>query len=151
MKPKKILKDLRVKHGLSQDAMAERLFVTRQAVSRWETGKTVPNIETLRLISKEFGVSINTLLGDTERLHCQACGMPMGDTDIARERHGEFNEKYCRWCWSWEEEKYIGPDNMEAMIEIVAPHMGMPLDAAREFLRKQLPRLEHWRERGDTP
>lgn len=48
--------------GLSQDALAERVFVTRQAVSRWENGDTVPNTETLKLLSDLFDVSINTFL-----------------------------------------------------------------------------------------
>lgn len=48
---------------MSQDDLAERVFVTRQAVSRWKTGDTVPNTETLKLLSKLFDVSINTLLG----------------------------------------------------------------------------------------
>ena len=48
---------------MSQEELAEKVFVTRQAVSRWETGETVPNIETLKLLSKLFDVSINTLLG----------------------------------------------------------------------------------------
>ena len=47
MQTKEILYELRTKHGLSQDALAEKVFVTRQAVSRWETGETVPNTETL--------------------------------------------------------------------------------------------------------
>lgn len=38
MKTMDIIRDLRTQHGLSQDALAERVFVTRQAVSRWETG-----------------------------------------------------------------------------------------------------------------
>ena len=47
--------------GLSQDELAEKVFVTRQAVSRWENGETTPNTETLKLLSKLFDVSINTL------------------------------------------------------------------------------------------
>jgi len=143
IKTKKILKDLRKKHGLSQDEMARKLYVTRQAVSRWETGKTVPNVVTLGLISKRFGVSINTLLGQAEPLHCQACGMPLADESMAREPGGGFDEKHCKWCWV--DGKYVGPDTIEGMIEVCALHMKMPLDTAREFLRKQLPQLEHWR------
>ena len=41
METKEILLALRTKHGLSQDALAEKVFVTRQAVSRWETGDSL--------------------------------------------------------------------------------------------------------------
>lgn len=47
-----ILYELRTKNGLSQDELAQKLFVTRQAVSRWENGETVPNTETLKLLSR---------------------------------------------------------------------------------------------------
>ena len=63
METKDVIHELRNKAGLSQDELAEKLFVTRQAVSRWENGETVPNTETLKLLSKLFRVSINTLLG----------------------------------------------------------------------------------------
>ena len=63
METKNIILELRTKKGISQEELAEKVFVTRQAVSRWETGETVPNIETLKLLSKLFDVSINTLLG----------------------------------------------------------------------------------------
>ena len=67
----KILKTLREKHNLTQDQLAERVMVTRQAVSRWENGETQPNTDTLKLLSKEFGISINTLLGSPRQLICQ--------------------------------------------------------------------------------
>ena len=62
MEPKDVLLELRTRNGLSQDELAEKVFVTRQAVSRWENGETVPGTETLKLLSKLYGVSINTLL-----------------------------------------------------------------------------------------
>ena len=49
MGTKDIILELRTKTGLSQEELAEKVFVTRQAVSRWETGETVPNTETLKL------------------------------------------------------------------------------------------------------
>ena len=45
METKDIIYELRTKKGLSQEELAEKVFVTRQAVSRWETGETIPNIE----------------------------------------------------------------------------------------------------------
>ena len=80
------IKTLREKHGLSQDQLAERVMVTRQAVSRWENGETQPNTDTLKLLSKEFDVSINTLLGSPRQLRCQCCGMPLEDSIISREK-----------------------------------------------------------------
>ena len=61
METKQIIYELRTKQGLSQDELAEKVYVTRQAVSRWENGDTIPNTETLKLLSKIFDVSINTL------------------------------------------------------------------------------------------
>jgi len=144
MKLKSRFKELRKKQGLTQEEMAQKLSVTRQAVSRWETGETVPSIDTLSLMSRSFGVSINSLLGQPRELYCQACGMPLRDDDsIARAPGGCFDEDHCRWCVV--DGKYVGPDTMEEMIEVCVPHMKMPEDAARNFLRKQLPMLKHWR------
>lgn len=60
METKDIIHELRIKSGLSQEELAQRLMVTRQAVSRWENGETVPNTDTLKLLSEVFCVSINT-------------------------------------------------------------------------------------------
>lgn len=86
METKDILKAIRTKHHLTQDDMADKLFVTRQAVSRWENGDLTPKIETLKQISITFDVSINTLLGSPRKLICQCCGMPLDEDDmISRE------------------------------------------------------------------
>ena len=100
METKDIIFQLRTKLGLSQDELAERVFVTRQAVSRWENGETVPGTETLKLLSGLFDVSINTLLGCPRELVCECCGMKLTDTDISREKDGSFNEHYCGWCYA---------------------------------------------------
>ena len=63
METKDIIYELRTKKGLSQEELAEKVFVTRQAVSRWENGETIPNIDTLKRLSQLFDVSINRLLG----------------------------------------------------------------------------------------
>ena len=116
MNSKDVIFDLRTKHGLSQDELAEKVFVTRQAVSRWENGETVPNTETLKLLSKLFDVSINTLLGAPRKLVCQCCGMTLEDSTISKERDGMFNEAYCKWCYAdgeytmdyWKQYKALG-------------------------------------------
>ena len=58
MDTKEILLKLRTKSGFSQDELAEKLFVTRQAVSRWENGDTVPNTETLKGSMSIVGVAL---------------------------------------------------------------------------------------------
>lgn len=100
METKDIILKLRTKSGLSQDELAEKVYVTRQAVSRWESGETVPNTETLKLLSKFFDISINTLLGSPRKLICQCCGMPLDDSSISKEIDGTFNEPRMWICRS---------------------------------------------------
>ena len=54
MDTKQVILELRTQKGMSQDELAEKVFVSRQAVSRWENGETVPNTETLKLLSEVF-------------------------------------------------------------------------------------------------
>ena len=100
METKDIIHELRTKNGMSQDELAEKVFVTRQAVSRWENGETIPNTETLMLLSKLLDVSINTLLGAPRQLVCHCCGMSLDDSTTGKELDGVFNEEYCKWCYS---------------------------------------------------
>ena len=100
METKDVILQLRTQKGLSQEELAAKTFVTRQAVSRWENGETVPNTDTLKLLSKLFDVSINTLLGSPRELVCQCCGMPLEDCNMSREKDGNFNEEYCKWCYA---------------------------------------------------
>ena len=96
MDTKNVIHTLRTQKGWSQDELAEKVYVTRQAVSRWETGETSPNPETLKLLSRLFDVSINTLLGSPRKLICQCCGMPLEDSIISKEADGSYNEEYCK-------------------------------------------------------
>ena len=57
METKNIILKLRTERGMSQDELADKIMVTRQAVSRCENGDTVPHTDTLKLLSKEFDVS----------------------------------------------------------------------------------------------
>lgn len=61
----KIIK-IREENNLTQDQMAEKIFVTRQAISKWERGVSYPSLDVLRLISKEFKISMNNLLDVSE-------------------------------------------------------------------------------------
>ncbi|MCR4628682.1 MAG: helix-turn-helix domain-containing protein [Clostridium sp.] len=145
MNTKDVLYELRTKNKLSQDELAEKIFVTRQAVSRWENGETVPNTETLKLLSKLYNVSINTLLGSPHRLICQCCGMPLEDEIIGRNKDGSMNENYCQWCYA--DGTYTYSD-LDELIDVCIPQMvkeGFTEDQARNYLRETLPNLDYWK------
>ena len=152
METKDVIFDLRTKNGLSQDELAEKVFVTRQAVSRWENGETVPNTDTLKLLSKLFDVSINTLLGEPRRLVCQCCGMPLEDALISREKDGTLNEDYCKWCYA--DGTYTYSD-MDDLIDVCVRHMvgeNFTEEQARAYMKEILPKLDYWKrydELGD--
>ena len=59
------LRASRAAAGLSQDALAARLHVTRQSVSHWETGRSEPDLDTLAQLARELGTDAATLLGET--------------------------------------------------------------------------------------
>ena len=146
METKDIIFELRTKRGLSQEELAEKVFVTRQAVSRWETGETIPNIDTLKLLSKLFDVSINTLLGSPRQLICQCCGMPLEDSNISKEVDGFFNEEYCKWCYADGEYMY---HNMDDLIEVCVAHMAteaFPSEQVRAYMKDMLPKLNYWKK-----
>ena len=145
MDTKEIIFELRTKKGMSQDELAEKVFVTRQAVSRWENGETTPNTETLKRLSKLFDVSINTLLGSPRQLICQCCGMPLKDTDISKETDGFFNEEYCKWCYADGEYMY---HNMDDLIEVCVKKMiseHVSSEQARAYMKDMLPKLDYWK------
>ena len=146
METKEILYRLRTKKGLSQEALAEQVFVTRQAVSRWETGETTPNVETLKLLSRLFDVSINTLLGAPRQLVCQCCGMPLDDAAISKEPDGAFNEEYCKWCYAGGEFTYT---SQKQLIDFCVAHMASeqwPAEQVRAHMEAVVPTLRHWKK-----
>ena len=145
MSTKDVIYELRTKNGMSQDELAAKVFVTRQAVSRWENGDTVPNTETLKLLSKLFNVSINTLLGSPHQLICQCCGMPLDDYIISHEKDGSLNEDYCQWCYADGTYTY---SSMDDLIDVCVRHMvgeDFTEAQAREHLKRVLPTLDYWK------
>ena len=146
MEAKDMLLKLRTERGLSQDALAEKLFVTRQAVSRWERGDTLPNPETLKLLSKLYDVSINALLGSPRTLICQCCGMPLEDGNMSREPDGSFNEDYCKWCYA---EGAFAYQSKDALLDFLLAHMPNSENIGEAERRAQydahLSQLKHWK------
>ena len=147
MEIRDILKNLREKKHLTQEQLAEHVMVSRQAVSRWETGETQPNTDTLKLLSKEFDVSINTLLGSPRQLICQCCGMPLSEDDmISREPDGSYNEDYCKWCYV---DGAFAYESKDGLLEFLISHMPNPENTPEEVRKSQydqyLSQLKHWK------
>ena len=147
MEQSEILRNLREKHNLTQEQMADRLHVTRQAVSRWETGETQPNTDTLKLLSREFNLSINTLLGSPRQLVCQCCGMPLKEDELmSREPDGSYNEESCRWCYA---EGTFAYSSKESLLDYLVQHMHNPSQLDETTRRAQfdayISQLNHWK------
>jgi len=139
-----IIAKLRKDNDLSQEDLAQRLFVTRQAVSKWEQGKALPDHSNYLRISQEFGVSISALMGAPERQICQSCGMPLDQPDNV----SPTSARYCKWCYV--DGGYPQPDlRLEEMIDVILRHTPPQFfpdpEAGREFLRAQLAELERWK------
>lgn len=146
MEVKDVLFRLRTEKRISQEELAKELLVTRQAVSRWENGDTIPNTETLKLLSKFYDVSINTLLGSPREMICQCCGMPLEDSSISREKDGALNEEYCKWCY--EDGKFVY-SSKEQLIDFCVEHMAnenWPKEQVRAHMEAVVPELKHWKK-----
>jgi transcriptional regulator with XRE-family HTH domain len=77
------LQDLRKAKGLTQEELAQTLFVSRTAISKWESGRGYPNIDSLKAIAKFFCVTIDELLSGEEAL------------TIAEEDHKKRHTRFC--------------------------------------------------------
>lgn len=147
---KDTLIQIREHSGLTQTEMAERLFVTRQAVSRWECGDTQPGIDVLKLIAQEFHVPIETLLDMPLQNVCQSCGMPLSDPELlGTEADGSPSGHQCKWCYA--DGAYLGECTMEDMVDICVANMTGPeapfTEAeARAYMEALLPTLDRWKD-----
>ena len=133
-------------HTLTQDQLAEKLYVTRQAVSRWERGEVTPGIDMMKLIAAVTGEPLAHLLEMPEH-YCESCGMYLTPDDYGTDAAGQKTDHYCKWCY--DRGNYTYETTMEAMIEDCAPRLakntGMTLDEAVSLMGAVLPQLERWR------
>ena len=68
------IKHYRNEKGLSQEELAERVYVTRQTISNWENNKNYPDINSIVLLSEIFEISIDNLIkGDLEKMKKERC------------------------------------------------------------------------------
>lgn len=143
---------LRKRHNLSQEELAEQLFVTRQAVSRWENGETTPSIDTLKALVEKFQVSAGDLLGLTEAPICQSCAMPLQSLDdFGTNADATPNTQYCSHCFAngaFTHDRSL-EDMVEANLEFLdefnaGNNTHYSKDEARTVLKAHLATLARW-------
>ena len=139
---------LRKERGLTQEQLAKKLYVTRQAVSRWETGESEPGIDMRKLLAATLDVPVAQLLDLPDEPACQCCGTPFSvpNMDRGHDSDGTENPSYCKWCY---DDGTFAYKTMDDVIESSAPYLmeatGMSLDEAVSFMGALLPTLDHWR------
>ena len=149
MELKDTMLNIRRKNGLTQEEFAERLFVTRQAVSRWERGETTPTVDTLKRIAEIFQIDANTLLGI-----CQSCAMPLkGFDDFGTNDDKTANVDYCKYCF--QNGKFTTDGTVEETVETnlqflkefnAENNANYTETEAREILKQYLPTLKRWKK-----
>ncbi|MCL2630319.1 MAG: helix-turn-helix domain-containing protein [Firmicutes bacterium] len=144
--------EIRKAIGLTQDELAEKLFVTRQAVSRWERGETTPSLETLKALADLYKIDANALLGTKQRF-CQSCGMPlMNLSDLGANADNGANFEYCHYCIEGGEFKdsfsidEMAEHNLNWLKEWnEANGTSFTKDEARPLIREFLSALKRWK------
>ena len=143
-----VLVRIRKERNLTQEDLARKLYVTRQAVSRWANGETTPGIDMCKLIAATCDVPVALLLEMPDGAYCQSCGMPFYKEEYhGTEADGSRAEDFCSWCYA--DGKYTTDETMDEMIEKNVPYMsegtGMSAEDAVSFMGALYPNLERWR------
>ena len=136
----KAIFQIRQKMNLTQGNFAERLNVTRQAVSRWETGETTPTIDTLKTMVDLFRVDICSLLGTV----CQSCTMKIvAIDDLGTNSDNSINADYCKDCFA---AGNLLPVTFDEMINGYEEYFDNPTPEGKEKFKQQLATLKRWRK-----
>lgn len=133
--------------GLTQEQLAARVYVTRQAVSRWETGESEPGIDMRKLLASVLGVSVASLLDLSDAPACQCCGTPFDvpNMPFGTNADGTENTDYCAWCYKDGEFTSQGFDEIvEHNIPYLMEATGYSAEEAVSFLGAVLPTLKRW-------
>ena len=149
METKNIIYKLRTQKGMSQDELAGKIMVTRQAVSRWENGETEPSVDMRKLIATVLDVPVIQLFDIDVSQLCQCCGTPFTVPNMPHgtDADGAENDSYCKWCYDGGQFAYQSEDEL---IEKTAPFLmeatGMSQEEAVSFMGVLVPHLQHWQK-----
>ena len=149
---KDVLPEIRKEKGITQEELAAKVYVTRQAVSRWETGETTPSIDMAKLLACALDVPVTRLLDLPQEPTCQCCGTPFSVPNMpaGTDADGAENPDYCKWCYDHGE---FTNATMDDVIEHSAPYLvqatGVSLDEAVSFMGALLPTLARWKSQDN--
>lgn len=113
------LRELRKQHNFSQQELADLLHVSRQAVSRWETGKAEPDIATLKGISELYNLTIDDLINDETK-------------DVSKSNTPDNENRYSEY-WEYLEALNSSIMLLTAVVTIAIPFIGIVIDIAIIF------------------
>lgn len=143
-----IIAQARAERGLTQEELARKLYVTRQAVSRWENGESSPSIDMTKLLAVTLDIPITRLLEMPDGPVCQSCGMVMTSAnDFGSNLDGSHSGDYCKWCY--QDGRFSKPSrSLEEQIEVSAKGLvealGYSLEEAVSLMGVALPTLKRW-------
>ena len=104
------LQELRKQKNLTQEELAQALFVSRTAISKWESGRGYPNIDSLKAIAKYFHISIDQLLSGDELL-CLA-------EENTKQKQTQFLFLNCLH----QQRQYLLPFDLQSKCQLVKEH-----------------------------
>ena len=150
MTMKGVIAAIRKEAGITQEEMTRRLYVTRQAVSRWENGETTPGIDMVKLICVTFGVPLERFFDMPMSYYCQCCSMPIPDAELhGTESDGSKSVDFCKYCYDHGDftAKGVSMDEfIEATAQMEADALGISREEAVSLMATLLPHLKRWRE-----
>ena len=153
MAMKDTIAQIRTEKGITQEQMAKDLHVTRQAVSRWETGETSPGIDMVKLICVTYSVPLERFFDMPLEYYCQCCSMPIPDPAMhGTEADGSASGSYCKFCYEGGEftAKDVDMDEfIEATAQLEADALGVTREEAVSLMATLLPHLERWSGTGN--
>ena len=141
------IQNARRQAGLTQEQLAARVYVTRQAVSRWETGESEPGIDMRKLLASVLDVPVADLLDLPDVPACQCCGTPFDvpNMPFGTNADGTENPDYCIWCYK--DGEFTG-QGIDEIIEHNVPYLvqatGYSEEEAVSFMGAVLPTLKRW-------
>ena len=141
------IKSARRNVGLTQEQLASKVYVTRQAVSRWETGESEPGIDMRKLLASVLDIPVAELLDLPDGPACQCCGAPFDvpNMPFGTNADGTENPDYCKWCYQDGEFTSAGLDEIiERNVPYLMQATGYTAEEAVSFMGALLPTLKRW-------